>query len=453
MPTTERYDDVVIGTGQGGKPLARALAGAGRSVAIIERDRVGGSCVNVGCSPTKTMVASARVAYLARRAADYGVLTGPVSVDQAVVRERKRQIADSFSEGNRRGLERTKGLELILGEASFASPNELDVRLQDGRTTRLTADRIFINTGLRPAVPSVPGLESIHYLDSTSVMELDEVPDHLLVVGGGYIGLEFGQMFRRFGARVTVVDRNDRLLHREDEDVSEAIARFLREDGVALSLGSKLEGFRFAGGIIELDVRDGEGARTLSGSHLLLAAGRRPNTESLKLERAGLEVGSRGYIQVDDRLETSVPGIYAMGDVTGGPAFTHISYDDYRIPVHGPPVRPRGHYRERGARRGSGCPRRQDADGARGPGARVRREPRLHEGHRGREEQPDPRVRRGGDGGRRAHVDDADRDDGRAAVYRPAGRDLRSPDARRVAEQPVREARVASDDVTSDANK
>jgi pyruvate/2-oxoglutarate dehydrogenase complex dihydrolipoamide dehydrogenase (E3) component len=331
MPTTERYDDVVIGTGQGGKPLARALAGAGRSVAIIERDRVGGSCVNVGCSPTKTMVASARVAYLARRAADYGVLTGPVSVDQAVVRERKRRIADSFSEGNRRGLERTEGLDLILGEASFASPSELEVRLQDGRMTRLTADRIFINVGLRPAVPSVPGLQSIDYLDSTSVMELDEVPEHLLVVGGGYIGLEFGQMFRRFGARVTVVDRNDRLLHREDEDVSEAIAGFLREDGVALSLGSKLEGVRSAAGTIELDVRGGEGARTLSGSHLLLAAGRRPNTESLKLEKAGLEVGSRGYISVDDRLETSVPGIYAMGDVTGGPAFTHISYDDYRI--------------------------------------------------------------------------------------------------------------------------
>jgi pyruvate/2-oxoglutarate dehydrogenase complex dihydrolipoamide dehydrogenase (E3) component len=327
----ESYDAVIIGTGQGGKPLARALARAGRSVAIIERDRVGGSCVNVGCTPTKTMVASARVAYLARRAADYGVVTGPVSVNQAIIRERKRRIAASFSEGNRRGLERTEGLDLILGEASFASTNQLDVRLEGGLRTRLTGDRIFINTGLRPAIPSVPGLESVDYLDSTTIMELDEVPEHLLVVGGGYIGLEFGQMFRRFGAGVTVIDRNDRLLHREDQDISDAIAGFLTEDGVALYLGSKLEGVRSAAGTIELDVREDGVIRTLSGSHLLLAAGRRPNTETLRLEKAGVEIGPGGYVAVNGRLETSVPGIYAMGDVTGGPAFTHISYDDYRI--------------------------------------------------------------------------------------------------------------------------
>ena len=328
MSSRDRYDAIVIGTGQGGKPLAQAFARAGRPVAIIEREHVGGSCVNVGCTPTKTMVASARVAYLARRAAEFGVRTGPVSVDQTVVRKRKRDIVESFSGGNRRGLESTDGLDLVMGEASFTGPNELEVR---GETRRLTADTIFINTGLRPEVPDIPGLDTVDYLDSTSVMELGEVPEHLIVLGGGYIGLEFGQMFRRFGAEVTVVQRGPRLMPREDEDVSEEIAAILREEGLEILVESRPVRASGADGGVELELEGPGGARTLGGSHLLVATGRRPNTDGLNLEAAGVEVDGRGFIPVDERLETNVPGIYAMGDVNGGPAFTHISYDDYRL--------------------------------------------------------------------------------------------------------------------------
>lgn len=351
MSSRDRYDAIVIGTGQGGKPLAQAFARAGRPAAIIEREHVGGSCVNVGCTPTKTMVASARVAYLARRAAEFGVRTGPVSVDQTVVRKRKRDIVESFSGGNRRGLESTDGLDLVMGEASFKGPNELEVRLMrgeevgreaglpdsetrrqpQGETRRLTADTIFINTGLRPEMPDIPGLDTVDYLDSTSVMELGEVPEHLIVLGGGYIGLEFGQMFRRFGAEVTVVQRAPRVMPREDEDVSEEIAAILREEGLEILVESRPVRVSGAGGGVELELEGPDGARTLSGSHLLVATGRRPNTDGLNLEAAGVEVDGRGFIPVDERLETNVPGIYAMGDVNGGPAFTHISYDDYRL--------------------------------------------------------------------------------------------------------------------------
>jgi pyruvate/2-oxoglutarate dehydrogenase complex dihydrolipoamide dehydrogenase (E3) component len=327
----ESCDAIVIGTGQGGKPLAQALARAGRSVAIIERDLVGGSCVNVGCSPTKTMVASARVAYLARRAGDFGVFTGPIRVDQAVVRARKRDIAQSFSAGNRRGLDGTDGLELIMGEASFTSSRELDVRLKEGGTRSLEAELIVINAGLRPATPSISGLEDASYLDSTSVMELDVVPEHLLVLGGGYIGLEFGQMYRRFGARVTIVDRHARLMVREDEDVSDALAEILQGEGIELVFEAEAARLRSTAEGLELDVNRDAGVSTLAGSHLLLATGRRPNTENLGLDAAGVEVDSRGFIRVNDRLETNVAGLYAIGDVNGGPAFTHISYDDYRV--------------------------------------------------------------------------------------------------------------------------
>ena len=330
MTTPERYEAIVIGTGQGGKPLATALAQAGWKTAIIEREHVGGSCVNVGCTPTKTMVASARVAYLARRAADYGVHTDPVSIDQKVVRQRKRAIVESFSSGNRRGLENLENGELIMGEASFAGPKEVTVQLQDGGTRVLVADKVIINSGLRPAVPPIPGLETVPYLDSTSIMELGSVPEHLMVIGGGYIGLEFGQMFRRFGSRVTIVERGPQLLSREDPDVADEVANILREDGIeilfetqALHIGRHET--------IELSLRTTEGDRTVEGSHLLVAAGRVPNSESLNLAAARVEVDERGFIPVNDRLETNVPGIYAMGDVNGGPAFTHISYDDYRL--------------------------------------------------------------------------------------------------------------------------
>jgi pyruvate/2-oxoglutarate dehydrogenase complex dihydrolipoamide dehydrogenase (E3) component len=328
----DRYDAIIIGTGQAGKPLAVALAEAGRKTAIIERKHVGGTCINVGCTPTKTMVASARVAYLARRGADYGVHANSMRVNVAEVRQRKQAIVESFRNGSQRHLQNTKNLELIFGEGSFSGPKSVTVRLQSGETRHLTADTIFINTGGRPEGPPLPGLESVPVLDSTSIMELDVLPNHLLVLGGGYIGLEFGQMFRRFGSAVTVVQRGKQLLAREDADVAEEVAKILREDGMEVLL--ETQAARVAeggGGTVRLTVSGPAGERTLSGSHLLVAAGRVSNTEALKLSAAGITTDTRGNIPVNDRLETNVPGIYALGDVKGGPAFTHISYDDFRI--------------------------------------------------------------------------------------------------------------------------
>ncbi len=331
MMAPQRYDAIVIGTGQGGKPLAAALARAGWSVAVIEREHVGGSCVNVGCTPTKTMVASARVAYLARRAAEYGVNTGPVTVDQEIVRQRKRSIVQSFSSGNRRGLEALESLDLIMGEASFVGAQGITVALQDGGARELASDKVFINTGARPAIPDIPGLHTVPYLDSTSIMELDAVPEHLLVLGGGYIGLEFGQMFRRFGSRVTIVERSEQLLRLEDTDVAEEIAKILREDEIEILFEAQVLRVGSGASRIQLTVGTAEGERVLDGSHLLVAAGRVPNIEPLNLAAAGVSVNEGGFIPVDDRLETDVPGIYALGDVIGGPAFTQTSYDDYRV--------------------------------------------------------------------------------------------------------------------------
>ncbi|HJT00277.1 MAG TPA: mercuric reductase [Terriglobales bacterium] len=327
----ERFDAIVIGSGQAGTPLSLALAEAGRKTALIERQHVGGTCINEGCTPTKTMVASARVAYLARRAADYGVNTGPVSVNQAKVRDRKRAIVESFRGGSQRRLEQANGLELIFGSARFLEPNSVEVQLNAGGSRQLTATSIFINTGARAGRPEIPGLDSVPTLDNVSIMELDTVPDHLLVIGGGYVGLEFGQMFRRFGSKVSIVHSHPQLLTREDADVTEEIARVLAEDGIELVLDAKTVRASRNAEVISLTVRTRRGERTLTGSHLLLAAGRVPNTESLNLRAAGIATDGRGFIKTDSRLQTSVPGIYALGDVKGGPAFTHISYDDYRI--------------------------------------------------------------------------------------------------------------------------
>ena len=330
------YDVVVIGAGQSGVPLSMALAKAGRKVALVERVHVGGTCINEGCTPTKTMVASARVAYLARRATDYGVHTGPVTVDMIRVRQRKRDIVDSFRDGSRGRIERAEGIDLIMGEAHFtgraAARFELAVVLNDGATQAVTAAQVCINTGARPHMPDIPGLASVPHLDSTTIMELDHVPEHLLIVGGGYIGLEFGQMFCRFGSRVTIVQRGAQLLTQEDRDVADAVADILREEGVEVLLEAQTRQVTSKrDGAIRLAVETPGRERALSGSHLLVAAGRVPNTDHLKLDAVGVTTDRRGYIQVNERLETRVPGIYAMGDVKGGPAFTHISYDDFRI--------------------------------------------------------------------------------------------------------------------------
>jgi pyruvate/2-oxoglutarate dehydrogenase complex dihydrolipoamide dehydrogenase (E3) component len=324
---TTHYDDIVIGAGQSGGPLSSALARAGRRTVLIEREHVGGTCINEGCTPTKTMVASARVAYLAKRGADYGVNTGPITIDMVRVRQRKRDIVERFRSGSEHRIVSTPGLDLRLGEARFVGPKTLQVGDQ-----QLTADRIFINVGARPSRPPIPGLDSVPTLDSTSIMELDCVPEHLLVLGGGYVGLEFGQMFRRFGSQITIVQRGPRLLGREDADVADAVGDILRDDGLKILLKTDAARVEPAdGGKVQLTLRSADGERTIDGSHLLVAVGRTPNTDRLNLAATGLDVDRNGFLPVNDRLETTVPGIYGLGDVKGGPAFTHISYDDYRI--------------------------------------------------------------------------------------------------------------------------
>lgn len=330
MPSSEQYDAIVIGAGQAGGPLSTALGEAGMRTALIERIHVGGTCVNEGCTPTKTMVASGRVAYLARRAADYGVHTGPISIDLAKVRQRKRDIVDSFRNGSQKKIEANDHVDLIFGEASFRGPKQVTVRLKDGGERQLSADQIFINAGTRASLPKVSGLEKVKHLDNVSIMELDSVPEHLLVLGGGYIGVEFGQLFRRFGSRVTIIQSGHQLLAREDPDLAEEVTRILREDGIEVLLNAKATQVQQGDGI-RLQVQTSTTPTTLTGTHLLVATGRMPNSDTLNLPAAGIHTDQHGFLQVNDRLETNVEGIYALGDIKGGPAFTHISYDDYRI--------------------------------------------------------------------------------------------------------------------------
>ena len=326
MSAAEKVDAIVIGAGQSGGPLAGALARAGRKTVLIERVHVGGTCINEGCTPTKTMVASARVAYLSRRGADYGVETEPVRVNLARVRERKRAIVESFRNASQSRLESIAGLQLIFGEARFTGPRTVET---NGRV--FVADHVFINTGGRPAGADIEGLDAVGYLDSTSIMELDRVPEHLLVLGGGYIGLEFAQMFRRFGSSVTVVQRGAQLLPLEDEDIAVAVLTILQEDGVEVLLKAQARSATREQNRVRLRIAAADGERALEGSHVLLAVGRVPDTDRLNLAAAGIETDAKGFIVVNDRLETSAAGVYALGDVKGGPAFTHISYDDFRI--------------------------------------------------------------------------------------------------------------------------
>jgi len=326
-----RYDAIVIGSGQGGTPLSQALANAGMRTALIEREHVGGTCINEGCTPTKTMVASGRVAYLARRAADYGVHTGSPKVDMLRVRKRKRDIVNLFRGGSQRRIEKTANLDLIFGQAEFANASSIVLRDKKRQERVFSADRFFINAGCRPAIPNVSGLRDVPYLDSTSIMELNTVPEHLLVLGGGYIGLEFGQLFRRLGSKVTVVHSGKSLLAREDPEVAEAVAEILKEDGIQIVFDAKTEKVARHGSKIHLKFRIAGKMRSVDGSHLLVATGRVPNSDTLNLSAAGIATDNRGFIQVNERLETTAKNVYALGDIKGGPAFTHISYDDFRI--------------------------------------------------------------------------------------------------------------------------
>jgi pyruvate/2-oxoglutarate dehydrogenase complex dihydrolipoamide dehydrogenase (E3) component len=331
MTTPQQYDAIIIGSGQAGTPLSTALAEAGMRTALIERKHVGGTCVNEGCTPTKTMVASGRVAYLARRAADYGVHTGPISIDLQKVRERKRNIVDSFRNGSQGRIEKTANLELIFGEASFSGPKTVNVWLQDGSERSVSAQRIFINAGTRAGRPKLDGLDAVPFLDNISIMELAAVPDRLLILGGGYIGLEFGQLFRRFGSRITIIQSANQLLTKEDPDVADEVKTILHQDGIEIVLNAKATRVDQSSGEILLQIQSSGNSKTLAGSHLLVATGRVPNSDTLNLRAVGVRTDEHGFIEVNDRLETTAEGIYALGDIKGGPAFTHISYDDFRI--------------------------------------------------------------------------------------------------------------------------
>lgn len=332
MMDDSSYDLIVIGAGQGGGPLAGTAADHGHDAALIEQKHVGGTCVNVGCTPTKTMIASARVAHLARRAEDYGVQTGEIFIDMQTVRQRKRDIVESFRSGSRSSVEGTDGLDLLEGSGQFVDEDTVAVTFEDGSTQRLTADRIVIDTGARPVVPPIDGLDEVEYLTSTSIMELGSVPEHLLILGGGYIGLEFGQMFRRFGAQVSIIDIGDHILSREDPDVAETLEDILDEDGIEIFNETEMTAVEEQADGSLVATLEGSGAPSrIQGDELLVAVGRRPNTDALNLDAAGVKTTARGHVQVNERLETTGDGVYAIGDVTGGPAFTHVSYDDYRV--------------------------------------------------------------------------------------------------------------------------
>jgi len=321
------YDAIIIGTGQAGPSLARRLAGSGMKLAIIERDRFGGTCVNTGCTPTKTLVASAYAAHMARRGTDYGFNTeGEVKVDMKRVKARKDYVVGLSNRGVERSLKSLENCSVYQGHARFVSTREVEVG-----TEILSSDRIFINVGGRAAVPEIPGLDGVDYLTNSSMMDLDFLPRHLLVLGGSYVGLEFGQMYRRFGSEVTIVEIGPRLIPREDEDVSEAVAVFLTREGVDLRMNAKCLRVSKRDGEIVMKLDCDQGSPEVRGSHLLIAVGRRPNTDDLGLDRAGVRRDARGYVEVDDELRTNVPGIWALGDCNGRGAFTHTSYNDFEI--------------------------------------------------------------------------------------------------------------------------
>lgn len=327
MIMTTVFDAIVIGAGQSGPALAARLAGAGMRVAIIERNRFGGTCVNNGCVPTKTLVASAHAAHIARRCADFGVtIDGPINVDMQAVKTRKDAIVERSRNGVEQWMKSTDGVMVYEGHAAFEQ--QRTVRVGDNL---LTAEQIFINVGGRAAAPPIPGLDTVPYLDNASVMDVDYLPDHLVIIGGSYIGLEFGQMYRRFGSAVTIIERGPRLVAREDEDVSEAVREIVENEGV--SVVTNAGDFRIgkADGGVTVDMQCNGVAKQVSGSHLLVASGRRPNTGDLGLDRAGIDVDGRGFIKVDDQLRTNVPGVWAMGDCNGRGAFTHTSYNDFEI--------------------------------------------------------------------------------------------------------------------------
>ena len=322
-----KFDAIIIGTGQSGPSMAHRLAAAGRRVAIVERKRFGGTCVNNGCIPTKTLVASAQAAYVARRAAEFGVrIAGPVTVDMKAVKARKDAVVRVSNEGVEEGLRERGGCTVHVGHARFIGPKR--VRVGEGE---LEGEQIFINVGGRATIPPVPGIDSVPYLTNSTMMEVDFLPKHLVILGGSYIGLEFGQMYRRFGSEVTIIEQGPHVIPREDEDVSLAIRAILEDEGIRILTNAEVERVAPSSGGVALSLKVAGRAEEVIGTHLLLATGRRPNTDDLGLDAAGIIVDARGYITVDDQLRTNLPGVFAIGDCNGRGAFTHTSYNDFEI--------------------------------------------------------------------------------------------------------------------------
>ncbi|QDA59487.1 mercuric reductase [Hymenobacter jejuensis] len=326
-------DVLIIGSGQAGNPLATAFADAGRRVVLVEENLLGGSCINYGCTPTKTMLASAERAHHIRTAADFGVQAGEAQVNMAAIVARKDAVIQEMRDGIRKNLEQQhKGITVLNGHAAFTEPHVVRVALAGGKEQTVTAPLVFINTGTRPNIPEIDGLSKDIYLTTNDILNIKEVPEHLIILGGGYIGLEFSQMFRRFGSRVTVVESGAELLEHEDDDVCRSMQELIEAEGVEFVLNARAHRVSCNDeGAITVSVHTRAGERRLRGTHLLVATGRRPNTDAIDLEKVGIKTDEQGYIQVNSRLETSVRGVYALGDVHGGPQFTHISYDDFRV--------------------------------------------------------------------------------------------------------------------------
>jgi pyruvate/2-oxoglutarate dehydrogenase complex dihydrolipoamide dehydrogenase (E3) component len=330
MPV-EQFEFIVVGGGKGGKTLAAKMASAGRQVAMIEEGMIGGSCINVACIPSKTLVTSAKVAETVQRAGDFGIRVASAVVDAVGVRAHKRAVVSAMVERNQANFDRS-GMTLLIGTGRFTGPRAVEVRLHEGGVRQLSGDKIFINTGTRPHLPPIPGLDNARTLNSESIQELDRLPDHLIVLGGGYIGCEFAQMFRRFGSQVTLIDRGEAFLDHEDADVAEKILQIFQEDGVEVILGASAQRVEWLEDqSVRVKLQTSSGERSVEGTDLLAAVGRVANTEKLNLDAAGVKWDGRGFIQVNERLETTAAGVWALGDVTGGPQFTHVSLDDYRI--------------------------------------------------------------------------------------------------------------------------
>jgi dihydrolipoamide dehydrogenase len=327
----KHYDAIVIGSGQGGTPLAKKLANKGLNTAIIERRYIGGTCINDGCTPTKTMVSSARMMHLAKTSNALGVNIKDATLDFNAIINRKNKIVEDFRNSGLNGLLKTDNLDVIFGEASFTSNKELKIKLHDGNEQQLSADKIFINAGARPLIPNIEGLDKVSYLNSTSIMELKELPAHLIIVGAGYISNEFGQMFRRFGSKVTMLEHSPRFLSREDEDISGMIKKFLEDEGVEIYTDCNTKKVSSGNNKITVAANINDEEKEFTGSHILIATGRQPNTDTLQLSNTNIKTEAHGHIIVNEKLETNVEGVYAIGDIKGGPEFTHISYNDYII--------------------------------------------------------------------------------------------------------------------------